>query len=208
MSVQFFISVWCIHLFPQLNFLYIYLEEQHLARNAADWKILWILLKLYPFRLNVFTKNDLANEQSLAWTSLLHDEVNNLMFFVLLIRNNYPPKLKDKLNMHLLPQEGPSLKSKGKASSGMRTLVLTWRSLLIMSREWKYYWLRLILYMLLTLCIGTVFSGLGHSLSSVVVSLFLLRTYYYIWNFVGKKVNAKYWLLILVDLTEVVIIIC
>lgn len=67
-------------------------------------------------------------------------------------------------------QEGPYLKSKGKASCATRVAVLTWRSLLIMSRDWKYYWLRLILYMLLTLCIGTVFSGLGHSLSSVVVS--------------------------------------
>ncbi|MBA0851045.1 hypothetical protein Goshw_011989 [Gossypium schwendimanii] len=65
-------------------------------------------------------------------------------------------------------QEGPLLKSKGKASNATRIAVLTWRSLLIMSREWKYYWLRLILYMILTLCIGTVFSGLGHSLSSVV----------------------------------------
>ncbi|MBA0678748.1 hypothetical protein Goari_020071 [Gossypium aridum] len=65
-------------------------------------------------------------------------------------------------------QGGPLLKSKGKASNATRIAVLTWRSLLIMSREWKYYWLRLILYMILTLCIGTVFSGLGHSLSSVV----------------------------------------
>ncbi|KAK3042570.1 hypothetical protein RJ639_001564 [Escallonia herrerae] len=70
--------------------------------------------------------------------------------------------------LKLTEKEGPSLKSKGKASSATRIAVLTWRSLLIMSREWKYYWLRLILYMLLTLCIGTVFSGLGHSLSSVV----------------------------------------
>ena len=72
--------------------------------------------------------------------------------------------------MHLLLQEGPLLKSKGKASSGTRIAVLTWRSLLIMSREWKYFWLRLVLCMLFTLCVGTVFSGLGHSLSSVVVS--------------------------------------
>lgn len=77
--------------------------------------------------------------------------------------------------LQLLLQEGPSLKSKGKASIATRIAVLTWRSLLIMSREWKYYWLRLILYMLLTLCIGTVFSGLGHSLSSVGVS-FITRT--------------------------------
>lgn len=72
-----------------------------------------------------------------------------------------------------LLQEGPSLKSKGKASCATRIIVLTWRSLLIMSREWKYYWLRLILYMLLTLCIGTAFSGLGHSLSSVGVSFII-----------------------------------
>ncbi|KAL4283737.1 hypothetical protein GQ457_16G011690 [Hibiscus cannabinus] len=70
--------------------------------------------------------------------------------------------------LRLTEREGPLLKSKGKASNATRIAVLTWRSLLIMSREWKYYWLRLILYMLLTLCIGTVFSGLGHSLSSVV----------------------------------------
>ncbi|XP_044506849.1 ABC transporter G family member 3-like isoform X1 [Mangifera indica] len=70
--------------------------------------------------------------------------------------------------LRLTDKEGPLLKSKGKASSATRIAVLTWRSLLIMSREWKYYWLRLILYMFLTLCIGTVFSNLGHSLSSVV----------------------------------------
>ncbi|KAG6762000.1 hypothetical protein POTOM_032482 [Populus tomentosa] len=70
--------------------------------------------------------------------------------------------------LRLTEREGPLLKSKGKASNATRIAVLTWRSLLTMSREWKYYWLRLILYMLLALCIGTVFSGLGHSLSSVV----------------------------------------
>ncbi|XP_059314596.1 ABC transporter G family member 3 isoform X2 [Lycium ferocissimum] len=68
----------------------------------------------------------------------------------------------------LTEREGPSLKSKGMVGNLTRVAVLTWRSLLIMSREWKYYWLRLILYMLLALCIGTVFSGLGHTLSSVV----------------------------------------
>lgn len=70
--------------------------------------------------------------------------------------------------LRLTEKEGPSLKSKGKASNATRIAVLTWRSLLIVSREWKFYWLRLVLYMLLTLCVGTVFSGLGHSLSSVV----------------------------------------
>ncbi|KAG4978638.1 hypothetical protein JHK86_038112 [Glycine max] len=70
--------------------------------------------------------------------------------------------------LKLTEKEGPVLKSKGKASNATRIAVLTWRSLLVVSREWNYYWLHLTLYMLLTLCIGTVFSGLGHSLSSVV----------------------------------------
>ncbi|CAN4119262.1 unnamed protein product [Withania somnifera] len=70
--------------------------------------------------------------------------------------------------LKLTEKEGPSLKSKGMVGNITRVAVLTWRSLLIMSREWKYYWLRLILYMLLALCIGTVFSGLGRTLSSVV----------------------------------------
>ncbi|XP_010253968.1 PREDICTED: ABC transporter G family member 3-like [Nelumbo nucifera] len=69
----------------------------------------------------------------------------------------------------LTDKEGPILKSRGKASNATRVAVLTWRSLLIMSREWKYFWLRLVLCMFLTLCVGTIFSGLGHSLSSVVV---------------------------------------
>lgn len=70
--------------------------------------------------------------------------------------------------LKLTEKEGPPLKSRGKAGKATRIAVLTWRSLLIMSREWKYFWLRLVLYMLLALWIGTLFSGLGHSLSSVV----------------------------------------
>ncbi|GER39446.1 ABC-2 type transporter family protein [Striga asiatica] len=69
--------------------------------------------------------------------------------------------------LKLTEKEGPFLKSKGKASCFTKIGILTWRSLLIMSREWKYYWLRLFLYIFLALCIGTVFYGLGHSLSSV-----------------------------------------
>lgn len=67
----------------------------------------------------------------------------------------------------LTEKEGSTLKSKGQAGIVTKIAVLTWRSLLIMSREWKYYWLRLILCMFLALCIGTLFSGLGHSLSSI-----------------------------------------
>ncbi|RAL37491.1 hypothetical protein DM860_000185 [Cuscuta australis] len=74
----------------------------------------------------------------------------------------------ESMIVKLTEREGPLLKSKGRASLTTQIVVLTWRSVLIMSREWKYYWLRLILYILLALSIGTAFSGLGHSLSSVV----------------------------------------
>ncbi|MBA0774567.1 hypothetical protein Gotri_009769 [Gossypium trilobum] len=91
-------------------------------------------------------------------------------------------------------QEGPLLKSKGKASNATRIAVLTWRSLLIMSREFKYYWLRLILYMLLTLCIGTIFSGLGHSLSSVVTrvaAIFVFVSFTSLLSIAGVPVLMK-----------------
>ncbi|OVA06976.1 ABC transporter-like [Macleaya cordata] len=75
----------------------------------------------------------------------------------------------ESMIQRLTDKEGPLLKSRGKASNATRIAVLTWRSLLIMSREWKYFWLRLILCMLFSLCVGTIFANLGHSLSSVVV---------------------------------------
>jgi hypothetical protein len=74
-------------------------------------------------------------------------------------------------------QEGPYLKSKGRASDAARVGVLTWRSLVIMSRDWKYFWSRLVLYMLLALSIGTMFMDIGHSLSSVVVSIVALLSF-------------------------------
>ncbi|PWA90278.1 pigment precursor permease, P-loop containing nucleoside triphosphate hydrolase [Artemisia annua] len=94
----------------------------------------------------------------------------------------------------LTEKEGPSLKSKGKASNATRIAVLTWRSLLIMSREWKYYWLRLILYLVLTLCIGTLFSGLGHSLTSIgarVGAIFLFISFSSLLSIVGIPAQLK-----------------
>ncbi|KAJ4812302.1 ABC transporter G family member 2 [Rhynchospora pubera] len=69
----------------------------------------------------------------------------------------------------LIEKEGPRLKSKGRAGFSTRIAVLTWRSILVMSRKWNYFWMRLMLYLVLTLSIGTIFTNLGHSLSSVTV---------------------------------------
>ncbi|XP_057751135.1 ABC transporter G family member 3-like [Arachis stenosperma] len=94
----------------------------------------------------------------------------------------------ENMVMKLTEKEGPSLKYKGKASTATRVAVLTWRSLLVMSREWKYYWIRLVLCMLLTLCIGTIFSGLGHSLSSVgtrVTAIFVFVSFYSLLSIAG-----------------------
>ncbi|KAK6163410.1 hypothetical protein DH2020_000274 [Rehmannia glutinosa] len=96
--------------------------------------------------------------------------------------------------LKLTEKEGPFLKSKGKASCVAKIAVLTWRSLLIMSREWKYYWLRLILYMFLALCIGTVFSGLGHSLSSVgtrVGAIFIFVSFTSLLSIAGVPAQLK-----------------
>nr|XP_043611040.1 ABC transporter G family member 3-like [Erigeron canadensis] len=96
--------------------------------------------------------------------------------------------------LRLTEREGPSLKSKGKANSATRIAVLTWRSLLIMSREWKYYWLRLILCLLLSLCVGTAFTGLGHSLSSVgtrVAAIFVFVSFASLLSIVGVPAQLK-----------------
>ncbi|KAL0460159.1 UNVERIFIED_CONTAM: ABC transporter G family member 3 [Sesamum latifolium] len=100
----------------------------------------------------------------------------------------------ENIILKLTDKEGPTLKSKGKANFVAKIAVLTWRSLLIMSREWKYYWLRLILYMFLALCIGTVFSGLGHSLSSVgtrVAAVFVFVSFTSLLSIAGVPAQLK-----------------
>lgn len=100
----------------------------------------------------------------------------------------------ESMIIKLTDKEGPLLKSKGKASSATRIAVLTWRSLLIMSREWKYFWLRLVLCMLFTLCVGTVFSGLGHSLSSVVTrvaAIFVFVSFTSLLSIAGVPAHLK-----------------
>ncbi|XP_020552600.1 ABC transporter G family member 3 [Sesamum indicum] len=100
----------------------------------------------------------------------------------------------ENMILKLTDKEGSTLKSKGKANFVAKIAVLTWRSLLIMSREWKYYWLRLILYMFLALCIGTVFSGLGHSLSSVgtrVAAVFVFVSFTSLFSIAGVPAQLK-----------------
>lgn len=96
--------------------------------------------------------------------------------------------------LKLTEREGPVIKNKGKASTATRVAVLTWRSLLIMSREWRYFWLRLILCMILAFCIGTIFSGLKHSLSSVVsrvAAIFVFVSFASLLSIAGVPAHIK-----------------
>lgn len=94
----------------------------------------------------------------------------------------------------LTEKEGQILKGRGSARVLTRIAVLTWRSSLIMSRDFRYYWLRLMLYMLLMICIGTVFSNLGHSLYSVrirVAAIFFFVSFTSLMSISGFLVHIK-----------------
>uniref|UniRef100_A0A164XMZ5 ABC transporter domain-containing protein n=1 Tax=Daucus carota subsp. sativus TaxID=79200 RepID=A0A164XMZ5_DAUCS len=56
---------------------------------------------------------------------------------------------------------------KSQASFFTQCLVLTKRSFLNMNRDLGYYWLRLIVYITLALCIGTLFRNVGHTYGSI-----------------------------------------
>ncbi|KAL3698081.1 hypothetical protein R1sor_012157 [Riccia sorocarpa] len=68
---------------------------------------------------------------------------------------------------HLSDKEKTVLDRNKCASPFMKLGILTWRSLLNMWRDFDYIWLRLILSVLLTICIGTMAIKIGHSYNSV-----------------------------------------
>ncbi|XP_074380438.1 ABC transporter G family member 1-like isoform X2 [Apium graveolens] len=61
-----------------------------------------------------------------------------------------------------------TVESKGsQASFFTQCIVLTKRSFLNMHRDLGYYWLRLIVYITLALCLGTLFRNVGHTYGSI-----------------------------------------
>ncbi|XP_031372942.1 ABC transporter G family member 11-like isoform X1 [Punica granatum] len=65
--------------------------------------------------------------------------------------------------------KGTVLESGGsQASFLMQTLVLTNRSFINMSRDFGYYWLRLVIYIVVTICIGTIYLDVGTSYDSIL----------------------------------------
>jgi hypothetical protein len=56
----------------------------------------------------------------------------------------------------------------------MQAYTLTKRSFINMSRDFGYYWLRLIIYIVVTLCIGTIYLNVGTGYNSILVKFLLL----------------------------------
>ncbi|CAM6007009.1 unnamed protein product [Sphagnum balticum] len=64
--------------------------------------------------------------------------------------------------------EGAILESSGSQASFIRQcFILTRRSYVNMSRDIGYYWLRLVIYIMLTICIGTIYFKVGHEFSAI-----------------------------------------
>jgi hypothetical protein len=69
-------------------------------------------------------------------------------------------------------QKGTVLDSGGsQASFLMQARTLTKRSFINMSRDFGYYWLRLLIYILVTVCIGTIYLDVGTKYTSILVSI-------------------------------------
>lgn len=67
-------------------------------------------------------------------------------------------------------QKGTVLDSGGsQASFFMQAFTLTKRSFVNMSRDFGYYWLRLVIYVVVTVCIGTIYLNVGTGYSSILV---------------------------------------
>lgn len=55
------------------------------------------------------------------------------------------------------------------ASFFMQAFTLTKRSFINMSRDFGYYWLRLVIYVVVTICIGTIYLNVGTGYNSILV---------------------------------------
>lgn len=69
-------------------------------------------------------------------------------------------------------QKGTVLDAGGsQASFFMQAYTLTKRSFINMSRDFGYYWLRLVIYVVVTICIGTIYLNVGTGYNSILVLL-------------------------------------
>lgn len=83
-------------------------------------------------------------------------------------RSQYCYTAKEKVDA-ISQFKGTVLDSGGShASFLMQSYVLTKRSFINMSRDFGYYWLRLVIYLVVTICIGTIYLNVGTKYSSIL----------------------------------------
>ncbi len=82
--------------------------------------------------------------------------------------------------LYVTPQEGTILESSAsKASFFRQSFILTQRSFVNMSRDIGYYWLRLVVYIFLALCIGTIYYKVNTNFTSIMVRFQISSTSFY-----------------------------
>ncbi|KAJ6818474.1 ABC transporter G family member 11 [Iris pallida] len=83
-------------------------------------------------------------------------------------RSQYSYAAREKVD-EISRVKGTVLDSGGsQASFFMQAFTLTKRSFVNMSRDFGYYWLRLIIYIVVTICIGTIYLNVGTGYSSIL----------------------------------------
>ncbi|CAM8892909.1 unnamed protein product [Rhodiola kirilowii] len=82
--------------------------------------------------------------------------------------STYSAKAKSRIQ-EILNMEGLSVKARrgSKATWWKQLRTLTRRSFVNMSRDIGYYWLRLVIYVILAVCVGTIFFNIGTSYKAI-----------------------------------------
>lgn len=88
----------------------------------------------------------------------------------------YSKLLMFSLTTCFILQKGTLLDGGGsQASFAMQAFTLTKRSFVNMSRDFGYYWLRLVIYIVVTICIGTIYLNVGTGYNSILVMLLIFE---------------------------------
>ncbi|KAI4374438.1 hypothetical protein MLD38_012432 [Melastoma candidum] len=94
------------------------------------------------------------------------EAIRTLLDFYRTSQYSYAARLKVE---EMSKVKGTVLDSGGsQASFFMQAFTLTKRSFINMSRDFGYYWLRLVIYILVTVCIGTIYLNVGTGYSSIL----------------------------------------
>jgi hypothetical protein len=132
--------------------------------------------------IELLTSSYSTSEHSMATVSRIHEISQVVSGFTPqgfahcispFVIDTLPPCDFSLVDMHLelCLQKGTLLDSRGSlASFWMQSKVLTMRSFTNMSRDVGYYWLRLAIYIIVALSVGSLYYRVGTGYSSILVS--------------------------------------